>query len=561
MSRASVADLAKSAIDEAADQIRLVLSLEPRTASLLTDEIIAESDLLTKLDKFIHLVVDRLKFQPAASLRSLMLAVADIDPSAPTDARAFTRWIVKVLKTTATRTDHKRRDEVEILQQEKAQAETLLSEKTDQFRSVSSEKAELERRFVALDGENRRLLRDNETQQRNIQELKTELLTLRKRLVSRSEVSDEADRLRYEKADLGRQIDSLRAENRRSVRGRDTDQQTIQTLNAELDSLQQRLSSQTRMTGQLKQLETLRADLSEKTDQLRSYMSEKASLARRLEDDQRTIQELRAEVEAFQGLSSQGKTDLEALRADLSEKTEQLRSYVSEKAAMARRVEDGERTIQELRGEVEGLQRRLSSQKQTDRTESVLSEKAQRATLQRKVTHLTIRHETDRRAIQKLKAAVSRLQTRLAVRKVPRETEDLQKLRAMNAQLCARVDQLQSSLASKLPPRAPDSLDQVRQLQDAKDELSRRLRATEERLADAEREARRWKSDVEVLSQRESSMVARLSHNEQKLRRVDAPRTRPRRGCAVDVGRLRERFDSLEDVIDDLHATLVRSRK
>jgi hypothetical protein len=61
------------------------------------------------------------------------------------------------------------------------------------------------------------------------------------------------------------------------------------------------------------------------------------------------------------------------------------------------------------------------------------------------------------------------------------------------------------------------------------------------------------------MAQRQSAMVAQLTQTEHKLRGTDAaPWTRHYRGCGVNVGRLRERFDSLEDVIDDLQATLAR---
>jgi hypothetical protein len=89
--------LAREAIDDAAAQAQLLLGLDPRAARLLAREIIAEGDFNTKLGKFIHLVIDRLRLQAggAPSVAGIAREIAAIDNGAPTDPGRFRAWIVR----------------------------------------------------------------------------------------------------------------------------------------------------------------------------------------------------------------------------------------------------------------------------------------------------------------------------------------------------------------------------------------------------------------------------------------------------------------------------------
>jgi predicted nucleic acid-binding Zn-ribbon protein len=94
MSR-SVARVAKEALDDAAQQIRLFLALDPRSGDLLIDEILREDDLSAKLGKFIQLAVDRLRFQAdALPAADLIREISAIDPRAPAEAHKFRQWLV-----------------------------------------------------------------------------------------------------------------------------------------------------------------------------------------------------------------------------------------------------------------------------------------------------------------------------------------------------------------------------------------------------------------------------------------------------------------------------------
>jgi chromosome segregation ATPase len=89
---------AKELIDEAARQVRLFLSSEAKSASVVTEGIICEENLNVKLEKFLHLVVDRLTIQENSDqkgLSKLIRKIGKVDGSAPSSSLHFSPWLIK----------------------------------------------------------------------------------------------------------------------------------------------------------------------------------------------------------------------------------------------------------------------------------------------------------------------------------------------------------------------------------------------------------------------------------------------------------------------------------
>jgi hypothetical protein len=77
---------AKEALNQATSQLTLFLSLDSTVSKLLIDEILTEDDLNHKLDKFVHVVLDRLNFQKETSSpvgTELITSITRLDESCP----------------------------------------------------------------------------------------------------------------------------------------------------------------------------------------------------------------------------------------------------------------------------------------------------------------------------------------------------------------------------------------------------------------------------------------------------------------------------------------------
>ena len=78
-------------------QVKLFLDLDPTTSQYLIDEIVDETNLNTKLPKFLHLVIDRLKFRDkpqAEYFKALINTLSKIDSSTPR-VKDFVKWLPK----------------------------------------------------------------------------------------------------------------------------------------------------------------------------------------------------------------------------------------------------------------------------------------------------------------------------------------------------------------------------------------------------------------------------------------------------------------------------------
>lgn len=94
--------IAFDALDAGAEQVRFLLALDPTSSQCLVNEIIGEKNILPKLSKFIHLVVDRLKFQNITKqakneFDNFLTEVKDINKTAPDNPLEFISWMKQYL--------------------------------------------------------------------------------------------------------------------------------------------------------------------------------------------------------------------------------------------------------------------------------------------------------------------------------------------------------------------------------------------------------------------------------------------------------------------------------
>lgn len=89
----------KELINDGAEQIKLFLDLDQLATSAVAEDIIKEDDISKKLSKFIHLVIDRLKFQRNPDkyyddfIVNIIKTCSDNIPNVPESPQEFASWL------------------------------------------------------------------------------------------------------------------------------------------------------------------------------------------------------------------------------------------------------------------------------------------------------------------------------------------------------------------------------------------------------------------------------------------------------------------------------------
>lgn len=154
-----MSELIANIIDETAEQVKLFLNLDKLSSTALVDEIFEEKNLVTKLSKFMKLVMDRLQFSqdPAKYYNSvcanIMGGVRNILPNAPQTANEFAAWLPAQLE------EH--RHEIKRMRKKLQECqEALVSTKNSigKYANEYSEKIKiLEEKVIKLKTENKNL--------------------------------------------------------------------------------------------------------------------------------------------------------------------------------------------------------------------------------------------------------------------------------------------------------------------------------------------------------------------------------------------------------------------
>lgn len=92
---------AKQQIDAAAEHLKCFLDIEKSSSQLLIDEVTTEQDLNQKLDKFLHLITDRLQYQHSLSTQSSIPQTSETQQQIPTTKEELAAWATDLNATVA----------------------------------------------------------------------------------------------------------------------------------------------------------------------------------------------------------------------------------------------------------------------------------------------------------------------------------------------------------------------------------------------------------------------------------------------------------------------------
>ena len=148
-------------IDETADKISLFLKIDNTSKITLIDEILAQKNVIKKVEQFAFLVIDRMQFQNTPKrdfAQDIMTNVSKLVPETPDDLNKFSLWVPNYIKNT--------QNEIELLKLKlkKCQIHINKSEKImEKFSKDSNSKIEqLKYKLEDFKEQNSKLRKENE---------------------------------------------------------------------------------------------------------------------------------------------------------------------------------------------------------------------------------------------------------------------------------------------------------------------------------------------------------------------------------------------------------------
>lgn len=378
---------AKQAIDEGIMQVKLFLDLDPTTSQYLVDEIVEETNLNVKLSKFLHLVIDRLKFQDkpqAEHFKGLITSLSRIDSSTPHTKGDFLKWLPQRMSELIGES----RNNIDTMKEWRSRFKVCQRKVTSLEEEVSKyhhENETLRNELKLAKAQHKEAEEACTEQQNNHNNKVTEMKRQIRELTQKIKTFPDIEQVRSHNAQLLRESAEAHEANNRKISNLRAENEALKQEIEKLSQRNQKLKSSNtsqkeKMAEMIQYIESIESEKTKleysKTRKEREYNSLTATLSelkRKNGELGRNIQEMHDEAQRESTAAAREKSDLlkqielmkenkNSLSMQIHKKDLDAASKDAELAAMRAKLKDAHDTCETQRSMIHELEIRIATQ-------------------------------------------------------------------------------------------------------------------------------------------------------------------------------------------------------